>query len=188
MPQPQWTAIGAVAPVLVLIVSGGLFRSLRARDIVYKRYSADRQAARAAVEGEAIIPALVALMGDVISRSIDDGVGLTETLQQTHFRPALARLSECYTDLQLIDRLPRTIARLIRWQGVAIGIGVASAVEILTPYCVSPLMLPAPATIAGYTLVTLSVACTLALAVGEGRRRDRLVTVFQKYDDFQGID
>ena len=72
--QPQWGAIGVIVPVLVVVISGGIFRGLRAPDLVYARYAANRQTARAAIEGDAIIPSLTALMGDVSDRALEDGV------------------------------------------------------------------------------------------------------------------
>lgn len=158
---------------------------MRAREIVHRRFFADCQAARAALEGDAIIPALVTLIDDVTSRSIDDGVGLTETLQQIHFRSPLAQLAEFYSDLRLIDTLPRRIARLIVWQGTTLGVFVAAALLVLTPYCVTPISLPGAATLAGYALIVVGILGTSVLGAREAVRRNHLVGVFQKYDDFQ---
>ena len=185
MLQPQWAAIGTVAPFVVVLLSGGVFRSLRAREIVYKRFHADCQASRAAVEGIAIIPALAALIEDVNSRSIADGVGLTETLQQIRFREPLGVLASYYDDLQLIQRLPHMIERVMQWEGWSLGLFIASALLIVTPYCVKPLAMPAAATFTGYALTVLGALATGALCFREARRRNQLVALFQKYDEFE---
>lgn len=183
--QPQWGAIGVIVPVLVVVISGGIFRGLRAPDLVYARYAANRQTARAAIEGDAIIPSLTALMGDVSDRALEDGVDVATSLQRVRYRPALGRLSAYYGHLTLLDALPREIERWIRLQAASLAIFVVGALVVLAPAAIDGLMLAAPATTIGYVFASTGLILTFALAVLEANARNRLVSILEVYDNFQ---
>jgi hypothetical protein len=183
--QPQWGAIGAVLPVLVVVFSGGIFRGLRAKDIVYKRYSSDRLTTRSAIEGNAIIPALEALVGDVSDRVLADGVDVATSLQRIGYRPALARLSGYYGDLSLLEAVPREIKRYMQAESASLSGLVLGALLVVAPYCVSGLVLAVPVITLGYVFVGVGLITTLALGFLEASTRNRLVSLFERYEDFQ---
>jgi hypothetical protein len=173
---------------VVLVLDGGALVAVRqwlqAPATLFRNYDQDRRKARAAIEGEHVVPALAGLIVRVNRQAglegFQDQATVEATMQSVGYLASLQRLSGLYGDYADIERLCREALNYARWKGIA-AIGFLVSFTLVVAW----LVLQGPSfswpLIATAVFAIASSVLSVAAWAQESLIYNRLTTIFERY-------
>ena len=172
----------------MLVLDGGAVVAVgqwvQAPASLFRNYEQDRRNARAAIEGDGVVPELASLIVRVNRQAglagFQDRASVEATLQSVGYLAILERLSILYGDYADIERLCREALGFARWKGVAAIVFLVSFTLV-----VAWLVLQGPGLF--WPLVALAVIAVASAAISaaawvlESLIYNRLTAIFQRY-------